>query len=559
MTGALVLLSLAFTDARPGIHRIEKTATQLIVHTAGIGSESLAPVDANGHGEARGAQSLALRLPLFPKAAARAYFAPMGIVGVFDTGAAIYNPISAHSYRDQNLWHFDAVRQAGELSQGLRGRWEAKALIGYALDGFPVLATGLRSSYRLRQIARRDTLPDGTRLAPGQEGPEVGGDFPLGVFAEDYEYVSGSGELDEANGRLDSQGRYAYHLAADAEGRLAYPYLIGPKLHGEIALESSANELRFSVPGWRYLKKVHEKPMHLIVTSADLKYFDHVHPELTPRGDYSIDYRFPAPGQYVLFAGYTAAGQAPKVERIEHRVTWDREPVVGSDLNLKVSLTDRETGHPVRNLEPWLGAWGHIVMVHEDTREFLHIHPKSEGGDHHDLRGPSPAAIEASTGFARPGRYQAWLQYQRDGKVATAPFEVLVAAPVGGDSGVGAASAVAAASMAGVASRVGAASGVGVAVQVADAAAGTVVPRVRVTANGFEPARLGMKDAGEVEFVREDARGCGQVLRIDSLGLKLDLPLGQPVRVKLPASAQGEIRFTCGMGMLKGALVVTGL
>lgn len=511
MIAATALLLLAFTDAQPGIHRIEKTSTHLIVHTAGIGAVSLAPLDANGHTEASGQQQLALRLPLSPKAARQPYFAPMGIIGVFDSGAPIYNPIAKHSYRDQNLWHFDAVRAAGAESPALQQRRASKALIGYALDGFPVMASGARSSYRLRAIGKRDTLPDGTRLAPGQEGPDLSDEFPLGTFAEDYEFVPGHGDLDESNGRLDAQGRYAYHLSVDAEGRLAYPYLIGPKFHGEIALESSPQELRFSVPGWRFLETVHEKPMHLIVTSADLKYFDHVHPELTPRGDYSIDYRFPAPGQYVLFAGYTAPGQAHKVERIEHRVTWDREPVVGADITLKAQMIDPQTGHPIRDLKPWLGAWGHIVMIHEDTREFLHIHPKSEAMDHHDLQGPSPAAIEASVGFTKPGKYQAWLQYEREGKVETAPFEVRVA------------------------------------------------PRVRITSKGFEPARIEMREAGEVEFLREDPRGCGQTLRIESLGLNLDLPLGQPVRVKLPASAQGEIRFACGMGMWKGAIVVTGI
>jgi hypothetical protein len=31
------------------------------------------------------------------------------IIGVFATGVPIYNPIGTASYRDQNLWHFDAV------------------------------------------------------------------------------------------------------------------------------------------------------------------------------------------------------------------------------------------------------------------------------------------------------------------------------------------------------------------------------------------------------------------------------------------------------------------
>jgi plastocyanin domain-containing protein len=41
-----------------------------------------------------------------------------------------------------------------------------------------------------------------------------------------------------------------------------------------------------------------------------------------------------------------------------------------------------------------------------------------------------------------------------------------------------------------------------------------------------------------------------------SLGIARDLPLGTTTIIELPAQPAGELRFTCGMGMYKGALVI---
>ena len=88
-------------------------------------------------------------------------------------------------------------------------RGSAMVMIGYAADGFPVYTLlgheqpndtstplrKLRSSYQIR-----------TGFRPGgRSGP--GGRFD-GAFVEDYEYVEGSGDLDECNGRLGVTSEY---------------------------------------------------------------------------------------------------------------------------------------------------------------------------------------------------------------------------------------------------------------------------------------------------------------------------------------------------------------
>src|SRR5205807_5720588 len=58
----------------------------------------------------------------------------------------------------------------------------------------------------------------------------------------------------------------------------------------------------------RDLAIVHEHPLHLIVVSSDLTFFDHVHPTPQPDGSLAIDYAFPKAGRYVLFADITPKG-----------------------------------------------------------------------------------------------------------------------------------------------------------------------------------------------------------------------------------------------------------
>src|SRR5262249_30695572 len=84
-----------------------------------------------------------------------------------------------------------------------------------------------------------------TELTPGQYGPEVSNEFPLGTFVEDYEYVAGAGDLDQFNGRFAKTpeypaGTYAYFLSTDAAGRLTFPYLLARGYYRKV----SAEELR---------------------------------------------------------------------------------------------------------------------------------------------------------------------------------------------------------------------------------------------------------------------------------------------------------------------------
>ena len=180
-------------------------------------------------------------------------------------------------------------------------------------------------------------MPDGTELTPEQEGPAVESHFPAGTFAEDHEYVEGSGDLDEHNGRFARtpeypQGTYAYFLSTDVQGNPTFPYLVGRSYFGDVEeLREPADAAPFAVTPGRitltirdkagrpiqYLEKTHEQPIHLAVVSEDLADFAHIHPQLQPNGQWAVDYTFPHGGRFTLFADYTRPGEAPEVRHFD--------------------------------------------------------------------------------------------------------------------------------------------------------------------------------------------------------------------------------------------------
>jgi|GEM_PF-519158 len=184
----------------------------------------------------------------------------------------------------------------------------------------------------------------------------------------------------------------------------------------------------------------HEKLLHLIVVSKDMSYFNHIHPEYNGQGEFTITNRFPAGGEYKLIADYVPTGGAKTtqtewvtiegaaaepaalvpdrthvktVDGVEVELL-DDHPAAGQDFELHFRLSDAATGEPVTDLEPYLGAVGHVVILSEDTEQYLHVHPL-------DDKAAGPDA-KFATSFPHAGIYKVWAQFQRDGKMMTVPF-----------------------------------------------------------------------------------------------------------------------------------------
>jgi len=81
---------------------------------------------------------------------------------------------------------------------------------------------------------------------------------------------------------------------------------------------------------------------------------------------------------------------------------------------------------------------------------------------------------------------------------------------------------------------------------------------IEVGARGYDPERVDAT-AGEpltLVFTRVTDEGCGDELVIASQDIRRELPLDEPVQVTFTPERSGELRFTCGMDMYDGTIVV---
>jgi hypothetical protein len=194
----------------------------------------------------------------------------------------------------------------------------------------------------------------------------------------------------------------------------------------------------------------HEKRMHLIVARRDMAGFQHLHPKLGSDGTWSAPVRLAEPGSYRVFADFKRDGQNETLAAdlgVDGRVDWRALPVAKSsatttggyeaDLDAEPSRAGEEAelrftvhrdGKPVE-VEPYLGAGGHLVALREGDLAYLHVHPTEGGqtgggghGDGHSTGGEGGEAVGFATEFPTPGRYRLFLQFKHDGRVRTAAF-----------------------------------------------------------------------------------------------------------------------------------------
>ena len=71
-------------------------------------------------------------------------------------------------------------------------------------------------------------------------------------------------------------------------------------------------------------------------------------------------------------------------------------------------------GEPVRSLQPYLGAYGHLVALHAPDLAYSHVHPVGE-----DL---AAGTIAFDAELAKPGPYRLFVQFRAGGEVHTAAF-----------------------------------------------------------------------------------------------------------------------------------------
>jgi Cu+-exporting ATPase len=105
------------------------------------------------------------------------------------------------------------------------------------------------------------------------------------------------------------------------------------------------------------------------------------------------------------------------------------EAVVGEPSDLHFEFTDATTGEPVDDLQPFLAAAGHVVVMRADAQTFAHEHAEVEDEDGRPVFALSGQTfgpeLDVHAEFDTPGVYQLWGQFRlADGDVVTVPFTV---------------------------------------------------------------------------------------------------------------------------------------
>lgn len=288
--------------AQANVQRVRYSATAVYINCSGIPAYVIGPYLDNNPALGTNRRNL-FKLPLTPRPNTTTNRAvSMGNIGVLINGVPIYNYADGMSYQNQGVWHQNAVvfERAGfdcakghpspvfltapgpgvtpvggnyhhhqnpsafniatvplstvcniYLADGLYVPDSTRhaPLIGFAFDGYPIyggygyanpLAVSaikrMVPSFRKRNITARTTLPNGT--AASQVGPTLAAQ-PLGSYYEDYEQVSGLGDLDDHNGRFCvtpeyPQGTYAYFATLDRDGNSVFPYVLGTSYYGVV-------------------------------------------------------------------------------------------------------------------------------------------------------------------------------------------------------------------------------------------------------------------------------------------------------------------------------------
>jgi hypothetical protein len=182
---------------------------------------------------------------------------------------------------------------------------------------------------------------------------------------------------------------------------------------------------------------VHEKLFHAFIVSQDLQVFVHDHP-VWQNDSFHYDMTFPKPGMYRVLGDFYPEAATPQLltqtvfvsgpspppvqltrdysaknaenMKVEFS-TSPAEPVAGMNTQMTLRVS------PVEGFEKYLGAWGHMLAASDDLIDMMHTHPYLADGS---------SDLQFRLVFPRARTYRVWVQFQRNGIVNTAPFDIPV-------------------------------------------------------------------------------------------------------------------------------------
>ncbi|WP_223256660.1 copper resistance CopC family protein [Micromonospora endophytica] len=186
---------------------------------------------------------------------------------------------------------------------------------------------------------------------------------------------------------------------------------------------------------------VHERPLHMIVVGRDLDGYQHLHPTMAADGTWTVPLELDRPGGYRIYADFSVItadnSTLPLVLGVDHQVpgayapaelapprpqasagpyavTMAGAPTIGVSTPLTFRIGREGASSPVTP-EPYLGAYGHLVVVREGDLGYVHVHPE-------------PELVDGTVMFwltaPSAGRYRAFFDFQVDGEVHTAQYTI---------------------------------------------------------------------------------------------------------------------------------------
>lgn len=205
-------------------------------------------------------------IPRVPAASGSPTGVQGGQLGLMMDGSVFFHPGDAQSYNNAGVWNRLAYYFEGVDMDASNGHstptnmyhhhfdnlqmhdWDNtkhSPIVAYAWDGYPVYGPyGYTNTNGTGAIKRMVSSYTTKTYTTRTNGPAVNTQYPIGCFIEDWQYTSGSGDLDEHNGRFCvtpeyPAGTYAYFTAVDASLKPTYPYFIGPTLYGTFSMSNT--------------------------------------------------------------------------------------------------------------------------------------------------------------------------------------------------------------------------------------------------------------------------------------------------------------------------------
>lgn len=228
-------------------------------------------------------------------------------------------------------------------------------------------------------------------------------------------------KMDNQEGHQAHEDHSTYK-ASDVTPKVSYA-------NGEITIE--LKDKNKHVPE---LEVSHEKQMHLIVVSSDLKKYYHLHPEKKNNGLYSLKHNLPD-NAYKIFVDIKPKGLNYTVNPIKLNVGKIHQKHNRNDLDMDLELTKTINGQTVELIsqsfeankeitlnfnvkdakpDPYLGALGHVVILDEDGEKYIHVHPVADD------------KTVFKTQFNKPSVYKIWAEFKFGERVNVYPFVIEV-------------------------------------------------------------------------------------------------------------------------------------